>query len=216
MVEKEIMAEHDSYHERITGEEAERRLRSRGRNGYLTRYSKEKKSYVLTVFKEQTPEDVVMHLKIIITDRGQHKIEGKDMSFANIKTLLEHYEQNRIDPALKTIGQRYTLEDFTQREREEKERREREQREREEREKREREEREERERREREEREKTEREERERKERELERKKREMERRERKEKERREREEREEKEKKEREEKEKEERERRGTKCMIL
>ena len=185
MAEKEIMAEHDSYHERIPGAEAERRLRSRGRNGYLTRYSKERKSYVLTVFKEQTPEDVVMHLKIIITDRGQHKIEGKEVFFADIKTLLEHYEQNRIDPALRTIGQRYTLEDFNQREREEKERREREERERREREARERREKEERERREREERERREREEMERRERE------EVERREREERERREREERE-------------------------
>ena len=131
MVEDKIMGEHKSYHERITGEEAERRLRSRGRNGYLTRYSKAEKSYVLTVFKEQTPEDVVMHLKIIIFgDRNQHKIEGKTNAFADIRTLLEHYEQNRIDPALRTIGTRYTLEDFNQREREEKERREREERER--------------------------------------------------------------------------------------
>ena len=156
--EKNIMAEHESYHEEITGAEAERRLKLIGTNSYLTRYSNKKKSYVLTVFKQQIPEDVIKHYKIVI--QNGYKIDGKQFMCGDIRTLLEHYEKNRLDPAIKAIGEKHTLKDFLQREKEEKDKKEREEREREQRE-REQREREQRERVEREQREQREREERE-------------------------------------------------------
>ena len=106
------MGEHESYHEGITGAEAERRLKLAGKNiAYLTRYSKEEKSYVLTVFKKQIPEDVTMHFKIVIQN-GKHKIHRKQMKFDDIGTLLEYYEEHRLDPDMKKIGDKYTLEEF--------------------------------------------------------------------------------------------------------
>ena len=119
--ERNIMAEHESYHEGITGEEAERRLKLVGTNSYLTRYSKKEESYVLTVFKKESPEDVIMHFKIIIQN-DKHNIDGKQLKFDDIRSLLEHYESIRLDPDIKTIGQKHTLKDFQQKEEERKKR----------------------------------------------------------------------------------------------
>ena len=201
--ETNIMEEHESYHEGITGAEAERRLKRLRMNSYLTRYSKKRKTYVLTVYKLQAPEDVITHFKIDIKN-GKYNINGKTKTFNDIRKLLEYYERNRLDPAVSTIGEKHTLKDFYQREKEEKEESER-KREREERAQREREEREQREREKREQREKEEREREEREQREEE----EREQREREQREQREREKREQREKEERErEEEREERER--------
>ena len=119
--EEKMLPDHPGYHESITGEEAERRLKSFGRNGYLTRYSKDKQSYFLSVFSQQIPEDEIMHFKIIVKKK-QPRIDGKMKEFDDIKKLLKHYEENRIDPGLKTIGQKCTLEEFNQKEKERRER----------------------------------------------------------------------------------------------
>ena len=113
--ESKMMGEHSSYHQSIPGVEAERRLKSFGRHSYLTRYSKARENYMLTVFERRPPEHEVQHFKIIIQDDGKHRIEGKEKTFADIEELLEHYENNRIDPSFRTIGQNYTEEEYKRR-----------------------------------------------------------------------------------------------------
>jgi hypothetical protein len=188
--EKNMIGEHTSYHQGIGGEEARRRLNQKGSHCYLTRYSKKNKCYVLSVYEDRLPpmDPVVEHFKIVVNNTGKLKIGEKEQTFDDIESLLRHYEKNRINPDLRSIGEPYTEKDYEKKQKEiqERERQEEEERKRREQE-RERREQEERERREREERERREQEERERRERE-ERERRERERREQEEKERRERE----------------------------
>ena len=101
------MEEHNSYHEEITGEEAEKRLRKKGGHCYLTRYNKASHYYILSVFKPQQPRDVVRHFKIVM-DNGRKRIDGLDKEFRDVASLLEHYEHWRIDPGLRSIGQACT------------------------------------------------------------------------------------------------------------
>ncbi len=131
--EEKMLPYHKGYHRRITGEEAERRLKLSDRHSYLTRYSKPQKCYILSVYEHQTTEDVVEHFEITIKNDAWVGIEGKDMLFDRIEELLHHYEYNTIDPAFTSIGQAYTLEDYNrdektkqEREREERARQERE------------------------------------------------------------------------------------------
>lgn len=103
------MGEHASYHQTITGEEAKRRLTLCGGHCYLTRYSRIQGCYVLSVYKYHrslSPE--IEHFEIVIENTNKHRIKGKAKTFNNIQSLLEYYELNRIDPALKSIGRAYT------------------------------------------------------------------------------------------------------------
>jgi hypothetical protein len=61
-----------------------------------------------------------MHFKIIIEDDGGHKIDGKQLTFNDIRSLLEYYEHNRIDPALRSIGKAYTEDEYRRRKTEDK------------------------------------------------------------------------------------------------
>lgn len=107
------MGEHLSYHQSITGEEAERRLKIYGQNGYLTRYSKSQKCYVLTIYRKQKPNDAFEHLHIIIKNNGKHKLRGReDEEFDSINSLLVYYKTHRISPGFPSIGNVYTEEEF--------------------------------------------------------------------------------------------------------
>lgn len=99
------MEEHPSYHEAITGEEAKERLKKKGCHCYLTRYSKSQNCYVLSVLKPQQSMDFVWNFKIVFSKDEKKKICGLTKEFDNIIALLEHYEHNRIDPGLSSIGQ---------------------------------------------------------------------------------------------------------------
>ena len=109
------MSEHSSYHQSIPGDEAERRLKQFNAHCYLTRFSEHNDCYMLSVFQQQTPRDVMKHFKIIIKDDRKHLIDGKDEEFNDINQLLAHYENNRIDPSFRTIGQNYTEEEYKRR-----------------------------------------------------------------------------------------------------
>ena len=104
------MGEHSSYHNSIPGQEAERRLKLFSRHCYLTRYSELSNCYVLSVYQKEKPKDIIKHFKITLKDGRKHKIDGKSMEFESISELLNHYEQNRIDFALKSIGDNCTKE----------------------------------------------------------------------------------------------------------
>ena len=105
-----MMDDHDSYHQAITGEEAEQRLKMCGDHCYLTRYSEAKECYMLTIYKKK-PNMRVKHFQISFEHTEHHriyKIEGKAEEFSGIKEMLAHYENNRIDPAFRTIGRPIT------------------------------------------------------------------------------------------------------------
>lgn len=55
------------------------------------------------------------HFEIEILESGKNRIKGKegdDEEFEDIGGLLTHYEQNRIDPSLRTIGRKCTEQDY--------------------------------------------------------------------------------------------------------
>ena len=109
-----MLKEHAAYHQAISGEEAERRLKKCGGHSYLTRYSKRHECYVLSVFEHQRhSEPTIGHFKIVVNYNGEHRIEEKEIVFQDIHALLRHYEQERIDPALRSIGKAYTEAEYT-------------------------------------------------------------------------------------------------------
>ena len=111
--EGEMLGEHPGYHQEITGEQAEQRLRKCGGHCYLTRFSKKRGYYVLSVHEHRKPlKPVIKHFKIVIHKNGGTKIEGKSNTFRGIQPLLEHYEKNRIDPAMSSIGNAYTEDEY--------------------------------------------------------------------------------------------------------
>ena len=109
---EELLDDHPGYHQSITTTEAEKRLQKCDENCcYLTRYSKNNKSYVLSVCQKR-PIQGIEHFGIEVQD-GKCKIQGKTEEFPNINQLLEHYEQNVIDPSFITIGKKFTREDYS-------------------------------------------------------------------------------------------------------
>lgn len=112
--QRKMIGEHPSYHEAITGKEAEHVLRKESSHCYLTRYSIIQKSYVLSVHKKNSKKEIMMHFKIIIEDNGQYLLEGKEHRFNNIGDLLKYYEENRVDPCLRNIGQGCKYQEYLQ------------------------------------------------------------------------------------------------------
>ena len=112
---KEMLPKHNPYQGQISKEEAERRLKKRGGHCYLTRYSENKTSYILSVYKEQRSlKPIIQHFKItIIKSSGKLHIEGTDIYFNKIQELLNYYEKNPITPALSSIGHAYSQEKCT-------------------------------------------------------------------------------------------------------
>ena len=105
------MGEHDSYHQRISAEEAEKRLKKYdGNRCYLTRFSQNNNHYVLSVY-QKIPTQEIEHYGIDIQD-GKYKIQGKEDVFNDVTQMLKHYEQKRLDPAFKNIGKMFTEEDY--------------------------------------------------------------------------------------------------------
>lgn len=116
-----MMGEHSSYHQAISRDEAERRLKQCGGHCYLTRYSKLNKCYVLSVYEYQLPplDPVIEHFHIMILKNGMIRIRNKSVTFTKIESLLDHYEVKRIDPGLRSIGEPYTEKEYKRVQREE-------------------------------------------------------------------------------------------------
>ncbi len=117
----EMMDEHASYHEEITGDEAEKRLKLCSTHGYLTRHSKENQSYVLSVHKQTDSDNLFKHFPIHFTngDRKMYQIGERGKEFVNLLEMLNFYERTRIDPSLKSIGAIVTEDDYCRRKQEE-------------------------------------------------------------------------------------------------
>lgn len=109
--EASMLEEHSSYHQSITGKEAEKRLKQHGGHCYLTRYSEAKRCYILSVY-QKSPTYAMKHFKIVIDYSGKKSIEKKQQKFDTIGELLTHYENSRLDPAFRNIGERYTEDDY--------------------------------------------------------------------------------------------------------
>ena len=67
--------------------------------------------YILSVHQDK-PIYTINHYRIVIQFGEYVKLEGAEKSFKDIGKLLEFYENNRISPAFKNIGQRYTEDEF--------------------------------------------------------------------------------------------------------
>jgi hypothetical protein len=108
-----MIGEHPSYHQAITGDEAELRLRRFGGHCFLTRYSEKKKHYILSTFKNLKPTPVIRHFKII-KKHGRVHIEGIVKTHDDLQALLTYYQEHRVNPAVKSIGRQcdYREEDY--------------------------------------------------------------------------------------------------------
>ncbi len=115
--EHEMMDEHPSYHEQITGKEAEKRLQRCTEHGYLTRYSKINQYYVLSVCRKTVSGATLKHFRIVFKNNGHCKEyqigEKTEKTFQSLLEMLNYYEKNRIDPALNNIGQPVTEDEYT-------------------------------------------------------------------------------------------------------
>ena len=107
-----MLGEHPSYHQSITSDEAEHRLQKCGGHCYLTRFSESNERYILSVYQD-IPTYTIKHYRITV-ERGDIYIEGKKRYFDSIRELLAFYENNRIDPAFKTIGRQYAEDEYIQ------------------------------------------------------------------------------------------------------
>ena len=112
--EEHWLEEHPGYHQQITGEEAELRLRKNGGHCYLTRFNKDLKCYILSVYEKQGSSAIMRHFKILIVNGKRKKIDGLNREFDDVISLLEYYEQHRVDPALRSIGKAYTESTYKQ------------------------------------------------------------------------------------------------------
>ena len=115
-----MMGQHSSYHNGITEEEANRRLRhSSLPHSYLTYFNNDKQTYMLAVYQRQGCNRVEKHFPITIS-HGMHQLQLDEVmddqeSFESIDRLLQHYAVHRVDPSLVNIGQNYTLEMYRER-----------------------------------------------------------------------------------------------------
>ncbi|XP_064385797.1 putative uncharacterized protein DDB_G0271606 isoform X5 [Halichondria panicea] len=109
---REMIIKHRSYHNEISGEEAEKRLRVFSNHHYLTRYSENKKCYILSVCAsdEDLQFEKTKHFQLKLSDQGI-KIQEKKR-FADLEEMLNYYETNRLDTAFPRIGVCLTEDDY--------------------------------------------------------------------------------------------------------
>jgi len=107
--ENELMENHESYHEDISGPEAEFRLKQFNKPCYLTRYSTATKQYRLSVCRSVARRgeliDDVRHYLIGFKHEEQARSYWiMDKVFPGLQDMLEYYQQNRIDHGNPNIG----------------------------------------------------------------------------------------------------------------
>jgi len=105
------MPNHPSYHGELNSKEAEGRLSmvsgSLGGNCYLTRYSKNNESYVVSALVYHNGGYTPVHIKLNIdTEKNCHSLEGTEKVFRTLNELLGYFEQNPLSSDIRGLGTR--------------------------------------------------------------------------------------------------------------
>ena len=113
-----MITKHRSYHNEICGKEAVKRLRVFGDHHYLTRFSENRKCYILSVCTsdEDLQFEKIKHFQLKLSDQGI-KIQEKKQ-FEDLEEMLKYYETSRLDTAFPRIGDCLTEDDYRARVRE--------------------------------------------------------------------------------------------------
>ena len=99
---RQQMPDHPAYHEEITGEIAEGRLRAKSGPCFLFRYSEVEKCYQISI----KYDDKVMHIKLQIDkDAPSYQLDGSEKNFNSLDDLIKYYQKNALSPAIRKIGQ---------------------------------------------------------------------------------------------------------------
>ena len=107
--ELDELSTHPSYHGTMDRISAETKLREQDGSCYITRYSRTRKVYVLSVIKRKRPSSsgTVKHFKLKIEkqkDRASFEIHGAQRKFNSIAKMLDFYQQTHLNHDIGTIG----------------------------------------------------------------------------------------------------------------
>lgn len=107
--ELDELSTHPSYHGTMDRDSADTKLREQDSSCYLTRYSRTRKVYVLSVIKRKRLSDsgMVKHFKLKIEkqrDRASFEIHGAQRKFNCIAKMLDFYQQTHLNHDIGTIG----------------------------------------------------------------------------------------------------------------
>ena len=97
------MSEHRSYHGPLNGDEAEHILKQNAEpNCYLTRYSNNRQSYILSVINAERKSS---HFQLIIdNDVPSYEIKGTQKKHNSLDDLLNYLERTPLSPTIRSIG----------------------------------------------------------------------------------------------------------------
>ena len=100
---------HPSFHGVMTAEEAEKVLKKHSATCFLTRYSKDKSCFRLSVITKK----VIQHFSILMEERI-YEVKGAEMKFDDIHELLSFYENTPLTFEVMGIGKCVLREDADQ------------------------------------------------------------------------------------------------------
>ena len=108
----EEISKHPSYHGAITTTKAKQRLKGQRKNCYLTRYSEERREFVLSVYEgkendHETESEVFRNFDISIMKEGNeisYEVSETEKKFKTVAELLEYYKRSHLTPSVKSIG----------------------------------------------------------------------------------------------------------------
>lgn len=99
------ISSHPSYHGDITGSEAKEKLMEHGATCYLTRYSRVREDYILSVLTNTRSEDeLTIHNFTISIEGHRYEIDGTEYPFDSIHDLLKFYEHTPVSHKVSHIG----------------------------------------------------------------------------------------------------------------
>lgn len=105
-----VFFDDSSYHGAIKGVEAEKRLKERGGNCCLTRFSKARSVYVLSVYRgdDENPQfahfDILIHVGDGIWEETEYEIVGTEQRFRCIYEMLDYYYEVPLNHQINGVG----------------------------------------------------------------------------------------------------------------